>query len=122
MSVTEWISVEKELPPEQIPVETKIDDENGERNNCILMRYKNFWMYPENMMYVYYTPTHWRLCNDVDLSETVKVFRTSISAAIEAIAKFANHCKQALDAGEYDEQILNYISQEGENNGRKRKN
>lgn len=109
MSETEWISVEEMLPPEHIPVETKIDDENGERNNCILMRYKNFWMFPENMMYVYYTPTHWRLCNDVDLSETVNVFRKSISAAIEAIVKFANHCKQALDAGEYDEQILNYI-------------
>lgn len=118
MSVTEWISVEEMLPPEHIPVETKIDDENGERNNCILMRYKNFWMFPENMMYVYYTPTHWRLCNDVDLSETVNVFRTSISAAIEAIVKFANHCKQALDAGEYDEQILNYISPEEENDGR----
>lgn len=115
MSVTEWISVEEMLPPEHIPVETKIDDENGERNNCILMRYKNFWMFPENMMYVYYTPTHWRLFNDVDLSETVNVSRKSISAAIEAIVKFANHCKQALDAGEYDEQILNYISQEREN-------
>lgn len=115
MSVTEWISVEEMLPPEHIPVETKIDDENGERNNCILMRYKNFWMFPENMMYVYYTPTHWRLCNYVDLSETVNVFRKSIHAAIEDIVKFANHCKQALDAGEYDEQILNYISQEREN-------
>ena len=115
MSETEWISVKEMLPPEHIPVETKIDDENGERNNCILMRYKSFWMYPENMVHVYYAPTHWRLCNDVDLSETVNVFRKSISAAIEAIVKFANHCKQALDAGEYDEQILNYISQEREN-------
>ena len=117
MEQTEWISVKEMLPPEHIPVETKIDDENGERNNCILMRYKNLWINPENLMYFYYTPTHWRLCNDVDLSEVVNIFRKSISVAIEAIVKFANDCKQALDAGEYDEQILNYNSQKGENNG-----
>lgn len=112
MEQTEWISVKDMLPPENIPVETKIDDKNGERNNQVLMRYKSFWMCPENMVHVYYTPTHWRLCNDVDLSEVVNIFRKSISVAIEAIVKFANDCKQALDAGEYDEKILNYISQE----------
>lgn len=100
MNETEWISVEEMLPPEHIPVETKIDDGNGERNNCILMRYKNLWFNPENLMYYYYTPTHWRLCNDVVLSEIVKIFRESISAAIVAIVKFTNNCKQALDAGE----------------------
>lgn len=29
MSKTEWISVKEKLPPEHIPVETKIDDETG---------------------------------------------------------------------------------------------
>lgn len=49
MSETEWISVKEMLPPEHIPVETKIDDENGKRNNCILMRYKNLWINPEKL-------------------------------------------------------------------------
>lgn len=117
MSVTEWISVKEKLPPDHIPVETKIDDENGERNNCILMRYKNLWINPENLMYVYYAPTHWRLCNDIDLSETMNSLRTSISDAIEAIVKFFNNCKQSLNEGTFDDLILNYISQKEKNDG-----
>lgn len=52
--------------PLGVVVETKIDDENGERNvqnlkatqrdeNCRVM-----WWFPDMSMYVYYTPTHWR--------------------------------------------------------------
>lgn len=110
MIETEWISVKEKLPPEHIPVETKIDDENGERNNCVLMHYKNLWINPVNAMYVYYTPTHWRLCDDT--IKIIKSLRIAISSAIDAIVNFAESYKQSLDAGEYDEQILNYISQE----------
>lgn len=56
----EWIKVKEKLPPENLIVETKIDDEKGCRNQQKLYRYKNLWVLPHNRMYLYYTPTHWR--------------------------------------------------------------
>ena len=46
--------------PEGVEVETKIDDELGERNVQSLRRKNNLWFFPDWTMYVYYTPTHWR--------------------------------------------------------------
>lgn len=48
------------LPPENLVVETKIDDGVFVRNEQPLYRYKNLWYVPDGSMYVYYTPTHWR--------------------------------------------------------------
>lgn len=53
--------------PEGIEIETKIDDEHGERNVQSLVKRTRepgntrpmFWV-PDGSMYVYYTPTHWR--------------------------------------------------------------
>jgi hypothetical protein len=42
-------------------VETKIDDEHGPRNHAYLKRDVRLWFVPDGSMYVYYTPTHWRL-------------------------------------------------------------
>lgn len=56
----EWIKVKDELPPEGEMVETKIDDKKGCRNVQKLCRLKNLWFLPEESMYVYYTPTHWK--------------------------------------------------------------
>ena len=58
--MTEWKMTAKELPPEYVVVETKIDDAKGCRNQQSLYRYKNLWYYPDGNVYVYYTPTHWR--------------------------------------------------------------
>ena len=49
--------------PEGELVETKIDDQDGIRNQQILTRRGRLWFTcsasgPD--MYVYYTPTHWR--------------------------------------------------------------
>ena len=41
-------------------VETKIDDEHGERNIALLKRDGRLWFFPDGSMYVYYTPTHFR--------------------------------------------------------------
>jgi hypothetical protein len=49
--------------PEGIPVETKIHDESGERNEQVLTRRGRLWFtdtHDRVGMYVYYTPTHWR--------------------------------------------------------------
>lgn len=43
--------------PRNEVVETKIDDENGERNVQRLSRDGNLWWVPDGSMYVYYTPT-----------------------------------------------------------------
>ncbi len=46
--------------PNGIVLMTKIDDENGIRNEQELKRSGNLWFVPDGSMYVYYTPTHWR--------------------------------------------------------------
>jgi hypothetical protein len=55
-----WISVNTQLPPKGVIVETKIHDATGERNVQYLKRDGNLWWMPDGSMYVYYTPTHWR--------------------------------------------------------------
>ncbi len=48
------------LPEQGKVVETKIDNEKGCRNEADLKRRGNLWYFPDDSMYVYYTPTHWR--------------------------------------------------------------
>lgn len=55
-----WYITRSILPPENLVVETKIDDERGCRNQKKLKRIGNLWYFPDGSMYVYYTPTHWR--------------------------------------------------------------
>ena len=57
-----WIRTEDELPPDNLVVETKIDDEQGLRNAQTLKRRGSLWWTPDGSMYVYYAPTHWRRC------------------------------------------------------------
>lgn len=54
----DWQSIET-APAGQV-VETKIHDERGERNVTTLKRHGGLWFFPDDSMYVYYTPTHWR--------------------------------------------------------------
>jgi hypothetical protein len=56
----EWIRCADILPPDGVPVPTKIDDAKGCRNEQDLKRQGNLWFVPDGSMYVYYTPTHWR--------------------------------------------------------------
>jgi hypothetical protein len=55
-----WTSVNNMLPPDDLIVDTKIDDRTGERNVQYLKRKNNLWWLADGSMYVYYTPTHWR--------------------------------------------------------------
>jgi len=55
-----WKLVTEEKPPKGIIVNTKIDDEKGERNKQPLKFDGSLWWHPDGKMYVYYTPTHWR--------------------------------------------------------------
>ena len=61
--VKTWIPCSKLLPPELLAVETKIEDDNGVRNEQPLKFWRNLWWLPNMTMYVYFTPTHWRELN-----------------------------------------------------------
>ena len=58
--MSDWIKCSSELPPADVVVETKIDDEKGVRNEQRLRRRQGLWFLPDGSMYVYYEPTHWR--------------------------------------------------------------
>lgn len=70
--MSQWIEIiptdKKTFPPEKVEVLTKMQDKNGIRNICILS-YSNNLFWHENM-YVYYTPTHWKLINAKDTGES----------------------------------------------------
>lgn len=54
-----WIACASALPRDGSVVNTKIDDERGCRNIALLKRRGRLWFFPDDSMYVYYTPTHW---------------------------------------------------------------
>lgn len=58
----EWMLNQRpEDAPEDVVVETKIDDEeHGPRNHALLKRRGSLWWTPDGEIYVYYRPTHWR--------------------------------------------------------------
>ena len=59
-----WIACAAQLPPRGVVVETKIHDDHGERNVQPLKLHDSpgsrLWFFPDNSMYCYYEPTHWR--------------------------------------------------------------
>lgn len=55
-----WIRTTDQLPPDGVPVKTKIHDADGCRNQQVLVRRGNLWYIQDEGMYVYYTPTHWK--------------------------------------------------------------
>lgn len=57
---TNWTATKTELPPEGFTVLTKIDDDKGVRNEQSLKRRGSLWFVPDDSMYVYYSPTHWK--------------------------------------------------------------
>lgn len=55
-----WIRTASRLPPEDVLVHTKIDDERGCRNEQKMCLSGNHWFTSlKKEMYVYYNPTHW---------------------------------------------------------------
>lgn len=59
-----WIKITDQLPPENVMVMTKIDDEQGIRNVQPLRLVDTklsgrMFFHADGLMYVYYTPTHW---------------------------------------------------------------
>jgi len=65
--MTMWISVVDALPERGVLVRTRIKDENGIRNEQLLKRESNLWLFADSSMYVYYTPTEWQPADEADL-------------------------------------------------------
>lgn len=59
-----WISVDKQRPPENQTIMTKIHDHHGARNEQPMVFWNNLWWHPDMLSYVYYTPTHWGYQDD----------------------------------------------------------
>jgi len=57
-----WNLVQNILPENGMVVETKIDNSEGVRCVQKLKRQNNLWFFPDGSMYVYYIPTHWKVC------------------------------------------------------------
>jgi hypothetical protein len=60
MTINEWTACSSALPPEKQVVMTKVDDERGTRLEQPLKRQGRLWFLPDDSVYVYYTPTHWK--------------------------------------------------------------
>lgn len=58
----QWIKINGSfsLPPKNVIVQTKIEDNTGTRNEQELIYDNNLWWDKNKSMYVYYKPTHWR--------------------------------------------------------------
>lgn len=63
--MNDWKSLSEQTPPDGLIVDTKIDDSNGVRNQQYLKKKGYLWWLPDDSMYVYYTPTHWRVITKV---------------------------------------------------------
>lgn len=55
-----WIKTTDLLPQDGVVVKTKIEDENGVRNEQNLQKKGNLWWTADGAMYIYYSPTHWK--------------------------------------------------------------
>jgi hypothetical protein len=58
-----WIKVKEMRPIRNVVVETKIDYEDGTPTrvqNLKMHETGNLWWLPDDSMYVYFIPTHWR--------------------------------------------------------------
>lgn len=58
MTERPWHTIES--APYEVAVETKLHDNDGERNRLVLFRSGGLWFFPKGSRYVKYTPTHWR--------------------------------------------------------------
>lgn len=55
-----WTRVIDSLPPENVEVETKVDDHMGVRNEYTMIRSGRLWYLNDDDPFPFYAPTHWR--------------------------------------------------------------
>lgn len=54
-----WKLIQSSIVPENVILNTKIDDSQGCRNEQKLIKIGNLWWTTDKSMYIYYKPTHW---------------------------------------------------------------
>jgi hypothetical protein len=64
---SEWQTME--TAPVGVEIMTKIHDEHGERNIQALVKRGGLYWTPDDGMYVYYTPTHWKPVDRMDFAD-----------------------------------------------------
>jgi hypothetical protein len=78
------IAMREQLPPEGEVVFTHIDDENGLRNEALLRRRGGLMYFPDDSMYVYYAPTHWRPATVKELERVRGEFQSAAAGSLKA--------------------------------------
>lgn len=73
--------------PEGEVVMTKIDDVNGCRNEAALYRQGRLWWTADGAMYVYYTPTHFRLLTDDEKNRERNKIKREADAHARAVER-----------------------------------
>ncbi|MFZ1005321.1 MAG: hypothetical protein WAN65_00685 [Candidatus Sulfotelmatobacter sp.] len=81
--------------PEGVVVMTKIDDAKGVRNECMLRRRGRLWYFPDDSMYVYYTPTHFAILDDE--SAVIESERSKASRMREAAPEMYLELVKAIE-------------------------
>ncbi len=56
----DWIKTEDLTPPQDVVLDTKIDDGQNVRNETTLIFHRGLFFQTDMSTYVYYTPTHWK--------------------------------------------------------------
>lgn len=78
----DWTHVEKAIPEDGRIVMTKLDDTRGCRNEQPLKLIKRLWYVPDEAIYVYYVPTHWR---PLSASEKDSLFESLAKRHLESV-------------------------------------
>lgn len=72
--------------PESAVVMTKIDDQDGVRNEQPLKKIGNLWYISDGSMYVYHRPTHWRPMTPAEIVECKDRLRRELARVMDAHA------------------------------------
>lgn len=98
MNMSDEIAITKQLPPEGQIVFTVINDDKGRRNEALLKRHGSLFFHPDGGMYVYYTPTHWRVATSDEMCRVRKAASARVREAqsiVDAIDKQIDHAEAA---------------------------
>lgn len=92
--MSDWTHVEKAIPTQGRIVMTKLDDTQGCRNEQPLKLIGRLWYVPNEAIYVYYAPTHWRPLaafeKDRLFDELAKQHRESVNQSDRILTELNN--------------------------------
>lgn len=87
----DWQTID--TAPKNEVVMTKIDDSHGVRNEQTLKLHDSLWFYPDDSVYVYYRPTHWRPLTDKERSKEEADLIEKVEQAQDKLEQFRGRSK-----------------------------